>query len=47
MVAFNSQGLATVAKWRQLVPLDVPLVTTDGIGDVEMARDKKRWVQIA
>jgi thiamine monophosphate synthase len=42
MVAFDSQGLATVAEWQQLVPLDVPLVTIiDGIGDTEMAREKQ------
>jgi hypothetical protein len=39
-VAFNPQGLAIVAKWRQLIPLDVPLVTIDGIGDAEMVRQK-------
>jgi hypothetical protein len=40
MVAFNPQGLANVPKWRQLVPLDVSLVTIDSIGDAEMAREK-------
>jgi hypothetical protein len=39
-VAFNPQGLAIVAKWRQLIPLDVPLVTIDGIADAEMVRQK-------
>jgi hypothetical protein len=39
-VAFNPQGLATVAKWRQLIPLGVLLVKTDGIGDAEMERQK-------
>ena len=41
MAAFNPQGLATVAKWWQLIPLDVPLVTIDGIGDAKMARQKQ------
>jgi hypothetical protein len=40
-VAFNPQGLATVAKWRQLIPLDAPLITIDSIGDAEMARQKQ------
>jgi hypothetical protein len=42
MVAFNSQGLATVAKWQQLIPLDGLLITIDSIGDAEMAREKKQ-----
>ena len=41
MVAFNPQGLATVAKWRQLIPLDVPLITIDSFGEAEMARQKQ------
>jgi hypothetical protein len=42
MVPFNLQSLATVAKWwRQLIPLDVPLVTIDGIGGAKLARQKQ------
>jgi thiamine-phosphate diphosphorylase len=40
-VAFDPQGLATVAKWRQLIPSHVPLVTIGGIGDAETARQNK------
>jgi hypothetical protein len=38
MVAFNPQGLVTVAKWWQLIPLDVLLIMIEGIGDAKMAR---------
>jgi CheY-like chemotaxis protein len=40
-LAFNPQVLAIVAKWRQLIPLDVPLVTIDSFEDAEMARQKQ------
>lgn len=37
-VAFTQQGLATVAKWRQLIYPDVPLVAIGGIGNAETAK---------
>lgn len=40
-VAFDPQGLSIVAKWRQLIPSDVPLVTIGGIGDSTTARQNK------
>jgi thiamine-phosphate diphosphorylase len=40
-LAFDPQGLSIVAKWRQLIPSDVPLVTIGGIGDSKTARQNK------
>lgn len=40
-VAFDPQGLATVHKWRQLIPPDVPFVTIGGINDPERAKQNK------
>ena len=37
-VQFDPQGLSTVAKWRRLVPQDVPLVCIGGIGDATTLR---------
>ena len=41
-VDFDPQGLSTVAKWRELIPSDVPLVTIGGIGDSKTARQNKK-----
>jgi thiamine-phosphate diphosphorylase len=40
-VAFDPQGLAIVARWRQLIPSDIPLITIGGIGDPDTARQNK------
>ena len=37
-VGFDAQGLNMVAKWRQLVPPDTPLVVIGGIGGAEEAK---------
>lgn len=41
-VAFDPQGLATVRKWRQLIPPGMPFVTIGGISDPERARQNKQ-----
>ena len=40
-VAFDPQGLATVHKWRQLIPPEMPFVTIGGISDAQRARENK------
>jgi hydroxymethylpyrimidine kinase/phosphomethylpyrimidine kinase/thiamine-phosphate diphosphorylase len=37
-VAFDPQGLATLSKWRQLLPPGMPFVTIGGIGDAATAK---------
>jgi len=38
-VEFNPQGLATLSKWRQLIPPEIPLVAIGGIHDEKLARE--------
>lgn len=38
-VAFDPQGLATVAKWRDLIPESCPLVAIGGINNADLARE--------
>jgi hydroxymethylpyrimidine kinase/phosphomethylpyrimidine kinase/thiamine-phosphate diphosphorylase len=41
-VGFAPQGLGAVAKWRELVPPDVPLVAIGGIGGPDAARQVRQ-----
>jgi hydroxymethylpyrimidine kinase/phosphomethylpyrimidine kinase/thiamine-phosphate diphosphorylase len=41
-VNFDPQGLETVAKWRELIPPEICLVTIGGIGDAETASQVKQ-----
>jgi hydroxymethylpyrimidine kinase / phosphomethylpyrimidine kinase / thiamine-phosphate diphosphorylase len=38
-VQFDPQGLATVSKWRALIPASIPLVCIGGIGDAIKTRE--------
>ena len=40
-VQFDPQGLGIVAKFRQLIPPNIPFVTIGGIGDVETAKQNR------
>jgi thiamine-phosphate diphosphorylase len=40
-VAFDPQGPAIVAKWRQLIPPEIPFMAIGGISDAKTARSVK------
>lgn len=40
-VAFAPQGLATISKWRELIPIDCPLVAIGGINNADLTKQVK------